>query len=164
MDMTRWGVSLFVVGLLSLCLFASFLTSAPWRPVTQETLSELRVYAYRDWQSTGYTVQPGERVTIRASGEWMYSPQAGYNGPDGHPVFRSPSFYPLPGVGGGALIGRIGEDGQPFYVGRQTGHFAGRESAAGRGERGLLYLRIDDDRLGDNRGYVTVQITVTKPQ
>jgi hypothetical protein len=159
MKVTRWSISLAVVALVSFCLFTGFLVSAPWQPITREALSEQRVYAYRDWQSTGYTVHQGEQYTIHAWGEWMYSPQAGYNGPEGHPVFLSPSFYPLPGVRGGALIGRIGEGGQPFYVGRRSGGF-------GRGEAdaGLLYLRIDDDRLGDNKGYVTVQITVTKPQ
>jgi hypothetical protein len=161
MNMTRWSVLLVVVALLSLCLFTGFLVSAPWRPFTQKALSEQRIYAYRDWQSTGYTIHPGEQYTIRAWGKWMYSPKAGYNGPAGHSVFRAPSFYPLPGVGGGALIGRIGEEGQPFYVGRRS---SGYDYERGWESTGLLYLRIDDDRLGDNKGYVTVQITVTKPQ
>jgi len=35
---------------------------------------------------------------------------------------------------------------------------------SGRVERdGLLYLRIDDDLLGDNVGNITIQVTVTSP-
>jgi hypothetical protein len=170
MNITRWNILLFVAALLSFCLFTGFLASVPWRPITRKALSEQRIYAYRDWQSSGYTIHPDERYTIRAKGEWLYSPKAGYNGPEGHPIFLSPSFYPLPGVGGGALIGRIGENGQPFYVGRRFSGY-GRavevtpEASIWAGaSTGLLYLRIDDDRLGDNEGYVVVQITVTKPQ
>jgi hypothetical protein len=51
------------------------------------------------------------------------------------------------------LIGRIGETGQPFLVGTGTRWYAD--------QAGLLYLRIDDDILSDNEGWVTVAVTVT---
>lgn len=168
MNLTRWNVLLFLGALLALCFFFYLLSSVPSQPITQQFLSQQRIYAYRDWQSTGYWVSQGERYTIEAEGEWMYSPVAGYNGPEGHRRFYSPSFYPLPDVPGGALIGRIGDDGQPFYVGSRTGGRGMsdtdplRESGQGRASTGTLYLRIDDDRLGDNKGYVTVRITVVK--
>jgi hypothetical protein len=156
--MTRWSVLLFVVGLVSLCLFGNLLTTVRRSPVAQAVLSEKHIYAYRDWQSTGYTVRPGDWFTVRATGQWMYSPFAGFHGPEGHRIFLSPSFYPLPGVRGGALIGRIGENGPPFHVGQ------GRSYPARPEEKGLLYLRIDDDRLGDNRGYLVVGIDVRNRQ
>lgn len=46
-----------------------------------------------------------------------------------------------------------GEDGQMFVVGRGGTFYAER---AGR-----LYLRINDDILSDNEGYVTVEVSVT---
>jgi hypothetical protein len=123
-------------------------------PVTQESLTQPRIFAYRDWQSVGMRVQDGDTLRIQAEGEWLYTPGE-YHGPEGHAHYRAPSFYPLPGVRGGALIGRIGERGQPFYVGRHSTRWVDGE--------GILYLRIDDDILSDNEGYVSVEITVTQP-
>jgi hypothetical protein len=123
-------------------------------PVTQESLTQPRIYAYRDWQSVGVRVQNGDTLQIQAKGTWLYTPDE-YHGPEGHARYQAPGFYPLPGVRGGALIGRIGEGGQPFYVGRHSTRWVDRE--------GTLYLRIDDDILSDNEGYVSVEITVTQP-
>jgi hypothetical protein len=123
-------------------------------PVTQESLTQPRIFAYRDWQSVGVRVQDGDTLRIQAKGTWLYTPGE-YHGPEGHARYHAPSFYPLPGVRGGALIGRIGETGQPFYVGRYSTRWIDQE--------GTLYLRIDDDILSDNEGYVTVEITVTQP-
>jgi hypothetical protein len=55
-------------------------------------------------------------------------------------------------VRGGVLIGRIGEEGDVLHVGRRA-----RWRAV---EEGFLYLRINDDILSDNEGYVTVEIEV----
>ncbi len=139
----------------ALLAFGGLVASAAWTPQPQEALLTKRVYAYRGWQSTGIQLSKGDGYTIRAEGTWLYSPLAGPNGPEGHHRYNAPSFYPLPNVRGGALIGRIGEDGNPFYVGQST---------SGRAERnGLLYLRIDDDLLGDNQGYLTIDVQVRTP-
>ncbi len=124
-------------------------------PVTQESLTRPRVFAYRDWQSVGVRVQDGDRLYIQASGTWLYTPDE-YHGPEGSSRYRAPNFYPLPHVPGGALIGRIGEDGRPFYVGR------GGDWPVNRS--GKLYLRIDDDILSDNDGWVAVEVTVSHPE
>jgi len=126
------------------------------RPIRQESLSQLQVHAYRGWQRTTYSLRTGDQYEIRATGEWLYSPQVGFHGPQGSRYHSAPPFYPLPGIPGGALIGRVGESGLPFYVGAQASG-----EAAYPGE---LYLRIDDDRLGDNAGALAVEITVTRPQ
>jgi hypothetical protein len=120
--------------------------------VRQEDLRRPRIYAYRNWQSVGVRANTGDRIEIQAQGRWLYTPGE-YHGPEGHARYPAPSFYPLPGVAGGALIGRIGEEGQPFFVGKSMTWFAERD--------GLLYLRIDDDILGDNEGWVAVGVTVT---
>ena len=123
--------------------------------IEHSALDDIRIYAYRDWQSTGVRVHPGDVLTLKAEGSWLYTPDE-YHGPQGHRHYRAPSFYPLPSVPGGALIGRIGEDGDPRYVGANTRWQAQRE--------GMIYLRIDDDILSDNEGFVTVDIQVQPAQ
>jgi hypothetical protein len=121
------------------------------QPVAQEALTRPRIFAYRDWQSVGVRLNPDDRVSIRAQGEWLYTPGE-YHGPEGHARYSAPAFYPLPRAPGGALIGRIGVDGEPFLVGRR----ASRRAT----ETGTLYLRIDDDILTDNDGWVQVSVEV----
>ena len=123
------------------------------RPVQHASLTQPRIYAYRDWQSVGLRVHAGDSLNIRAKGTWLYTPGE-YHGPEGHARYAAPSFYPLPGVRGGALIGRIGETGEPFYVGRRLTRTIDRD--------GTLYLRIDDDVLSDNDGFVTVEVSVAE--
>lgn len=124
-------------------------------PVTrQEELSQPRVFAYRGWQSVGVRVEKGDRIEIVAEGEWLYTPDE-VHGPEGHARYPAPSFYPMPNVPGGVLIGRVGEKGQPFLVGRRTW----REVQ----QPGTLYLRINDDMLGDNWGWVAVDVEVAQP-
>jgi hypothetical protein len=123
--------------------------------VEHTSLESIRVYAYRDWQSTSMRVREGELLDLEAGGNWLYTPGE-YHGPKGHPHYASPTFYPLPGVPGGALIARIGESGKPRYVGERQRWQAERD--------GLLYLRIDDDILSDNEGYVTVKVRVSPVQ
>jgi hypothetical protein len=121
-------------------------------PMSHEALTRPRIFAYRDWQSVGMQVQTGDVLQIRAQGSWMYTPGE-YHGPEGHAHYRAPSFYPLPDAPGGALIGRVGENGELFYVGQRVTWVARRS--------GLLYLRIDDDILSDNDGWVVVEVSVS---
>ena len=114
-----------------------------------------RIYAYRDWQSTGVRIDQGDRVEIEAYGEWLYTPDE-YHGPAGHPIFPAPSFYPIANGSGGALIGRIGENGPRFVVGERVNTQARAH--------GILYLRINDDILSDNDGWVAVRIDVTETE
>lgn len=145
-------ILLIILPMLALCVFTGLVRSGPQGTINQADLAEKRVYAYRDWQSAGVILHRGDRFTIRAEGEWLYTPVGGYHGPEGHRIYRAPDFYPLPGPRGGCLIGRIGEDGQPFYVGRRYRSTAGSD--------GVLYLRINDDILNDNKGSLIVTITV----
>jgi hypothetical protein len=137
-----------------LCGATLILRPQEWAPGPHTRLSPTLVYAYRQWQSMGIDVQKGDVITLRASGEWAYSPTVGMHGPQGgqHPAVSS---YPLPQYDGGVLLGRIGESGQVFYVGRGTEFVASTE--------GRLYLRINDDLLGDNKGQLTVTIDVRSP-
>ncbi|MBN2005966.1 MAG: hypothetical protein JXA21_21590 [Anaerolineae bacterium] len=137
------------VGALALVFW---LFSGAFGPLKQSDMSQPRVYAYRDWQSVGIQVHSWDTLYIRAEGTWLYTPGE-YHGPEGHRTYLSPDTYPINAVPGGVLIGRFGKDGEPFYVGRGGTFVADRE--------GFLYLRINDDILSDNEGYVTVEVEVT---
>jgi hypothetical protein len=150
----RWMVGLGLVALGALLALGVLVVSMRPEAQRREISRINRVYAYRSWQSTAVYLALGERYSIRARGSWLYSPWAGPNGPGGQRRFRAPAYYPLPNVPGGALIGRIGQKGQPFYVGERM---AGRAD-----EHGVLYLRIDDDRLGDNQGWLAVEVVLNK--
>jgi len=147
-------LALIVLTAVALSLFAATVLRADGIPVQKADLVERRVYAYRGWQSMGIALHPGDVVTIVARGRWLYSPEVGYHGPEGASPsqYPAPSYYPVPNGIGGCLIGRIGEKGYPFYVGRRA---TIRSDALG-----LLYLRINDDVVTDNDGCVTVEITV----
>ncbi|MBX3013335.1 MAG: hypothetical protein KF832_17580 [Caldilineaceae bacterium] len=133
-------------------------------PVAQETLHQQKIYAYRDWQSTGVQVHADEVIVISASGEWLYTPGE-YHGPGGHPRYPAPTFYPLNGGPGGTLIGKIGVRGTPFLVGTGTTINPNDQLLLNDLQPGdLLYLRINDDILSDNQGAVAVAVTVNRAE
>jgi glucose dehydrogenase len=145
----RRAILLVLTTPLALCvLLAVAFGSAPPQ-IDSSDLDALAIFAYRDWQSTGVYVDTDEIVQVRATGQWMYTPGE-WNDANGHRRYRAPGFYPLPGVGGGALIGKVGDNGIPFFVG-EHGMVRTRET-------GILYLRIDDDILSDNEGDLLVQV------
>jgi hypothetical protein len=144
-------IVLALLALVALLAWCSVPGEATRGVVEHASLNPTRIYAYRDWQSTGVRVGQDDLLMIEAEGEWTYTPDE-VHGPEGHRIYRAPGFYPLPDVPGGALIGRVGEEGEPFYVGQRMNRRVREE--------GLLYLRIDDDILSDNEGYVTVEVEV----
>ncbi len=137
---------------LALCAVSGYAASAAalWQPHSFTTLSTRSVYAYRQWQSTGLYLKAGDRVRLTASGQWSYSPEAGLHGPRG--AQPAPGYYPFPAALGGALLGRLGETGDVFYVGERFTYVAP--------EAGFFYLQINDDLLGDNVGELTLKIEV----
>ena len=66
---------------------------------------------------------------------------------------RKAANAPVPNVLAGALIGRIGTNGQPFAIG--SGVSVPMPAA------GQLFLGINDDGLDDNQGEFRVDITRT---
>ena len=154
MKRATWILVLLALALT--CSGGAWLARAGVGPRLQDDLAGTRIYAYRDWQSAGVQVTEGDMIRLRASGTWLYTPGE-YHGPEGHRSYPAPDTYPVPGahIAGGVLLGRIGEDGSPFIVGRGRSVYADRS--------GLLYLRINDDILSDNEGYVTVEVEVTSP-
>jgi hypothetical protein len=72
--------------------------------------------------------------------------------PNGAKSGRYAANAALKNVLAGGLIGRIGPTGTPFGIG-ENATFAAPAS-------GLLYLGVNDDGYGDNRGSFQVQVTV----
>jgi hypothetical protein len=108
------------------------------------------------WTDTGITVAIGDELKIQATGTIQYSPVAqDLSEPGGVPGKAPTPKAPLPQIFIGALIGRIGSDTAPFFVGASMGPL--RSPRAGR-----LYLRVNDDILNDNRGEFRASITISR--
>ena len=108
----------------------------------------LRVGAKSGWISTGMRVRRGEVIEFNTTGEVQLSD----NGNDrarsaGSP--RTAPGSPLPSVGAGALIGRVGNS-QPFAIGNQT--------SVPMPFDGILYLAVNDDERSDNAGEFVVSM------
>lgn len=112
----------------------------------------MAVPARQCWTDTGIFVQRGQMVSFLASGEIGLS-DAGKDiaGPSGSKTGRYSQNAPVPSIPAGALLGRIG-NGRPFGIGDQTQAL----SMPGSGD---LFLGINDDHCGDNRGEFRVEIT-----
>jgi hypothetical protein len=154
--MTRRGLAALawlILAPTALCAATLALRPQEWAPRRQADLRTITVYAYRQWQSLGLDLATGDQVRIRAGGQWQYSPYVGLHGPEGGGKPVTVNTYPMPNLDGGVLLGRIGEAGEIFYVGRGTTWFVT--------EPGRLFLRINDDLLGDNVGQLTITVDVT---
>lgn len=106
----------------------------------------------QQWTSTGIMVRKGERLTFNTSGEVRLSSTGDEVAqPAGATSGRKVAGAPLPNQIAGALIGRIGTNGQPFGIGNLNSVVVP--------ETGMLFLGINDDHVADNSGEFRVQIT-----
>jgi hypothetical protein len=141
---------LWLISLLGI-LILHLLSGRVMMPTLQEEMAQTQILAYRGWQSTGVRLQAGESAEIRAKGQWLYTPGEWHDA-NGHKRYPAPNFYPMTGVAGGVLLGRVGDEGSIQWVGTR-----GRIYTS---EGGMLYLRINDDILSDNEGSLQVAIEV----
>lgn len=111
----------------------------------------INVPAAVQWTDAGIDVRSGQTVYFNASGEvrWGRDRRDGPEGENDSP--RNPG-RPMPNRPGAALIGRIGEFSDAFFIGRDNGGI--RMRAGGR-----LYLGINDDMLTDNSGSFRVVVS-----
>jgi hypothetical protein len=124
-------------------------------PPTAPGGAGLAVPASQCWTNTLRSVRQGQRVTFLGTGEIQLSADAGdIAGVAGARNGRLSANAPIPGALVGALIGRIG-NGRPFGIGDQRVALA--MPAAGQ-----LWLGINDDHCGDNRGEFRVQINILR--
>ena len=107
------------------------------------------------WTNTSRSVRQGQRVTFNGSGEIQLSADRNdLAGVAGSRTGRTSPNAPIPGALAGALIGRVG-NGQPFAIGDQ-------KTAMAMPASGQLWLGINDDHCGDNRGQFKVQIDILR--
>ena len=129
-------------------------TSGSNAALAPATGSGISVSPKQAWTSTGLTVRKGEVLTFNASGEVQLSTDANdIATPFGSKTGRKAANAPVPSALAGALIGRIGTNGQPFGIG--SGVSVPMPAA------GQLFLGINDDGLDDNQGEFRVDITRT---
>jgi hypothetical protein len=108
------------------------------------------VDARTPWTDAGIDVRGGQELMFVATGEVRWGP----NRRDGAAGERNSPFNqgrPMPDRNAGALIGRIGPNGDPFFIGND------RDPIRVRGS-GRLFLGINDDYLGDNSGSLRVVV------
>jgi PA-IL-like protein len=111
---------------------------------------QLLVESRTAWTDSGVELRAGQSVLFTASGEVRWGP----NRRDGAAGERNSPFNqgrPMPDRNAAALIGKIGENGDPFFIG--DAKEAIRVRASGR-----LFLGVNDDYLGDNAGSLRVVI------
>ena len=123
--------------------------SVPSNPsIGSPSTQGLSVSAQQAWTPTGLILSRGETLTISATGDINFG--AGTASSNGSSERNAAN--PVPTVGTGALIARIG-NGQPFPIGSQT-----RFQAPAAGQ---LFLGINDTNFGDNQGAYQVEIQRT---
>lgn len=134
------------------------------------------VQAEQAWTDTGVDVKKGQALHLDAEGKavvmrdrvWKWftgvrmersvSPRGTYLWPWPYRSgarLRPGRAFPLPTMADGpfpafGLIGKIGDEGEPFHIGASYHGLAG--------QRGRLWLGINDDDLQDNAGAFTVHI------
>lgn len=112
---------------------------------------QINVSAREQWIDTGIDVRAGQSVYFSASGETRWGPgrRDGAAGEQNSPV--NPG-RPLPDRPAAALIGRVGDGRDVFFIGDDTAAFRIRGN-------GRLFLGINDDVLTDNSGALRVTIS-----
>jgi hypothetical protein len=119
---------------------------------TPSVAGAVTVQANQAWTSTGISVRKGQRVSFTTTGEIQLSDNvndiANANGAkDG----RMAAGAPIRQAAAGALIARVG-NGSAFPIGGST---EGITMPAD----GVLYLGVNDDGFGDNKGNFQVIVT-----
>jgi hypothetical protein len=112
---------------------------------------QIVVDARQPWTDTGIDVRAGQQIYFSSQGEtrWGRDRRDGAEGERNSPL--NPN-RPLPDRPAAALIGRIGDRNEHFFIGGDSGPFRARDS-------GRLYLGINDDVLTDNSGNLRVTVS-----
>jgi hypothetical protein len=109
------------------------------------------VQARDQWTDTGITVRAGQPIIVAATGMVRWGPNR-RDGPTGEHNSPRNEARPMPNRSAAALIGRVGPNGVPFFIGDNSGEIRVRDS-------GALYLGINDDYVSDNSGSFRVTVS-----
>ncbi len=103
------------------------------------------------WTDAGVEVRNGQEIYFEAAGEVRWGPGDRRDGPDGERNSPFNANRPMPNRPAGALIGRIGDTNDFFFIGTNP------DGIRVRGN-GRLFLGINDDVLTDNIGNFRVVV------
>ncbi len=109
------------------------------------------VAANAPWTDTGLRVREGDTLYFEAAGRVHWGKDR-EDGPAGERDSPYNGARPIPGRPAAALIGRVGEGRDVFFIGADDGPIEVRAS-------GRLYLGINDDYLLDNSGAFRVTVS-----
>jgi len=138
----------------SFILFLFFVATSYAQDVSQNTFfahtNVIIINAEELWTNTNIDVSVGEDITIIVDGMASHgsgpNPQyQGWTGPEGWGGEINASSYPAPNLSAYCIIGKVGNDGTPFYVGKAVSY---KVNKAGR-----LFLGFNDDNFSNNYGY-----------
>ncbi len=103
---------------------------------------------------TGIEVTKGQKISIETRGKilWNLKDRA-YCDPGGAVPYRWSENNPLPGAATGAIIGRIGEDSEEYFL-------IGKEKEVHTHTSGRLFLGINDVLIHENEGLSRVRIKI----
>jgi len=131
------------------------------------TVQTVFVPGDRDWKNSGVHIQAGQIINIKANGTIHVSRPKKHKenlntsfSPSGTFHFMNEEIakpFPLPAAGAGptpcyALIGRVGRQGKPFYIGNRCSIVTS--------QTGDIWLGINDFNLKENTGGFEVKLTV----
>lgn len=108
------------------------------------------VDARTHWTDAGVDVRGGQELIFSGNGEVRWGPGRR----DGAAGERNSDYNkgrPMPDRPAAALIGKIGENGDPFFIGGSAQPIRVRGS-------GRLFLGLNDDYLLDNSGFLRVTV------
>jgi len=104
------------------------------------------------WFDTGIDLNDGQIIDINSTGKILWNlEEKNFCDPDGAAPYTWSENKPLPDVGTGALIGKIGEGSTEYF-------FVGKKQEFNAYKSGRLYLGINDDDTNDNEGIYRVRV------
>ncbi|TLP79262.1 PIG-L deacetylase family protein [Maribacter sp. ACAM166] len=107
-----------------------------------------------NWFDTGIDLKDGQLIDISANGKILWNLNAkNFCNPDGATPYTQRENNPLPAIGTGALIGKIGKESSDYF-------FIGKRQEINAYKSGRLYLGINDDDTNDNGGMYRVRIKI----
>ncbi len=121
-------------------------------------IQQVTVPATRELTATPFTLNPGDFVTIDAEGE-VFDDLSGHPSrsfsPEGVPDPKNEHpGDPLKPANHAALIGKVGEEGELFEIGRAISF---ESTSSGR-----VFLSINDGRFTDNGGEYVAPVRVER--
>jgi hypothetical protein len=108
----------------------------------------IQVPAIEAWTDTGVQVQPGQYVTVRASGTQLHLGSLGYAGPSGVP--QADPRKPLRDCPTGALIAKLKSELICIEAERSFAALS----------EGRLWLGLNESKVADNRGSFVTKVIV----